>query len=120
MSVCVCVCSVCIIILSMEKTEICQQAEGLCKAWEEGFCLSPRGGLEPGSQNFGDSAKQGLEQGYLLDLSGQHAALDPQDSGDVDVLSGDGVEPRCETVHGCQKQDPGELQNIKDPLDDVV
>jgi len=65
-------------------------------------------------------AKQGLEQGYLLDLSGQHAALDPQDSGDVEVLPGDGVEPRCETVHGCQKQDPGELQNIKDPLDDVV
>lgn len=22
--------------------------------------------------------------------------------------------------HGCQKQDPGELQNIKDPLDDVI
>ena len=47
--------------------------------------------------------RQGHEQGYLLDLSGEHAALDPQDGGDVDVLPGDGVEPRCETVHGCQK-----------------
>ena len=64
--------------------------------------------------------KQGHEQGYLLDLSGEHAALNPQDGGDVDVLPGDGVEPRCETVHGCQKQDPGELPNIKDPVDEVV
>ena len=64
--------------------------------------------------------KQGREQGQLLDLSGQHAALYPQVAGDVNVLPGDGVEPHCETVHGCQKQDPGEHRNIKDPLEDVV
>ena len=77
----------------------------------------PRPGLEPVSPalagRFSTTAPPGKPQCYLFNLSGQHAPLDPQDGGDVDVLPGDGVQPCCETVHGRQKQDPGELQNIK-------
>lgn len=57
---------------------------------------------------------------YLLNLPGQHTALDPEHSGDIDVLSGDGVQPSCETVQRCQEKDPSKLQDIKYPLDDVI
>lgn len=57
---------------------------------------------------------------YLLDLSGQHAPLDPQDGGDVDVLPRDRVEPGGEAVHCGQEQHPGELQDVEDPLDDII
>lgn len=57
---------------------------------------------------------------YLLNLPGEHAALDPEHGGDIDVFSGDGVKPSCETVQRCQEKDPSKLQDIKYPLDDVI
>lgn len=57
---------------------------------------------------------------YLLDLSGEHAALDPQHGGDVDVLPTHAVHPLGETVHRGLKKLPGELYDVENSLDDVV
>lgn len=65
-------------------------------------------------------ADQKEQRRYLLNLPGQHTALDPQHRGDIDVFSGDGIQPSCKTVQCCQEKDPSELQDIKYPLDDVI
>ena len=57
---------------------------------------------------------------YLLDLSGQHAALDSQHGGDVDILPTYAVHPLGEAVHCGLKKFPGELYYVEDSLDDVV
>lgn len=57
---------------------------------------------------------------YLLDLSGQHAALYSQHSGDVDILPTHVIHPLGEAVHCGLKKFPGELYDVEDSLDDVV
>lgn len=57
---------------------------------------------------------------YLLDLSGQHAALYSQHGGDVDILPTHVIHPLGEAVHCGLKKLPGELYNVEDSLDDVV
>lgn len=49
-------------------------SRGVMQSLEEGFCLSPRGGLEPGSQNSGDSISRALSRATFLISLGQHAA----------------------------------------------
>lgn len=51
---------------------------------------------------------------------GEHAALDAQDGGDVDVLLADGVEPGGEAVQQRQEEHPGELDDVEDSLQDVI
>lgn len=50
----------------------------------------------------------------------EHAALDAQDGGDVDVLLADGVEPGGETVQQGQEKHPGELDDVKHSFQDVI
>ena len=57
---------------------------------------------------------------YLLDLSCQHAALDAQHRGDVDVLSAHVVHPPGEAVHRRLAEDPRELQDVEHAFEDVV
>lgn len=57
---------------------------------------------------------------YLFDLSGEHAALYTQHSGDVDVLSAHVVHPLREAVHCRLEKLPGELYDVEYSLDDVV
>lgn len=56
----------------------------------------------------------------LFDLSGEHAALYAQHSGDVDVLSAHVVHPLGEAVHGGLKKLPGELDNVEHALENIV
>lgn len=58
--------------------------------------------------------------GYLFDLSGQHAALYTQHSGDVDVLPAHVIHPPGEAVHRRLEEHPGELYDVEHSLDDVV
>lgn len=60
------------------------------------------------------------ECGYLFDLSSQHAALDSEHCGDVNVLSTHGVHPHSQAVDGGKKEHPRELDDVEDTLDDVV
>jgi hypothetical protein len=84
--------------------------------WDKGFiaCI----GFE--SHLMWEEAEEGAQQFYLLDLSGQHTPLNPQNCRYVNVLPRDGVKPGGETIHGCQEKDPGELEDVEYPLDDII
>lgn len=56
----------------------------------------------------------------LFDLSGQHAALYTQHSGDVDVLPAHVVHPLGEAVHCGLKKLPGELYDVEHSLNNIV
>lgn len=56
----------------------------------------------------------------LLDLMREHAAFDAQDSGDINVLLTDGVQPGGETVHQGQEEHPGELHDVEHTFQDVI
>lgn len=57
---------------------------------------------------------------HLLDLAGEHAPLDAQHGGDVDVLPAHVVHPLGEAVHGGLAQHQRELDDVEHALDDVV
>lgn len=57
---------------------------------------------------------------YLFDLASQHAALQAQHSGDVDVLPAHLVHPLSEAVDGRLAEHPGELYDVEHSLDDVI
>lgn len=57
---------------------------------------------------------------HLFDLSRQHAALQTQHGGDVDVLSAHVIHPLGEAVHCGLGQHPGELDDVEHSFDDVV
>ena len=57
---------------------------------------------------------------YLLDLACEHAALDAQHAGDVDVLLAHLIHPLGETVHRGLAQHQQELNDVVHALDDVV
>lgn len=57
---------------------------------------------------------------YLFDLSGKHAALYAQHSGDVDVLPAYVIHPLGEAVDCGLEELPRELYNVENSLDDVV
>lgn len=57
---------------------------------------------------------------HLFDLSRQHAALDTQHSGDVDVLSAHVIHPFGEALHRRLEEHPGELYDVEHSFDDVV
>lgn len=57
---------------------------------------------------------------YLLDLPRQHAALDTQHGGDIDVLPAHVVHPVGEALHRGLEEHPGELYDVEHSLDDVV
>ncbi len=81
--------------------------------------------MQPVTHDMMQMHQQALEsdfsrQHYLLDLMSEHAALDAQDGGDIDVLLADGVEPGGETVQQGQEKHPGELQHVKHSLQDVI
>lgn len=57
---------------------------------------------------------------HLFDLSGQHAALDTQHGGDVDVLPAHVVHPFSEAFHRRLEEHPGELDDVEDSLYDVI
>lgn len=69
--------------------------------------------------NMGDSdPEEGVSN--LFDLSGQHAALYTQHSGDVNVLPAHVVHPIGEAVHCGLKKLPGELYDVEHPLNNIV
>lgn len=57
---------------------------------------------------------------YLFNLPRQHAALNAQHRGDVDVLPAHVVHPLGEALHRGLEEHPGELDDVKNSFDDVV